>query len=203
MAATKGGDRITKSKSSSGLDPFQLVSQIKQRGPAPVHLWDPPYCGEMDMLIARDGSWIHEGRPIKRQAMVKLFASILRLDEDQHYYLVTPVEKVRIRVEDCPFVAIAMEVDGSGEEQIIRFTTNTGDSVIVDAAHPIQIETEPGGETPHPMVPVRHGLNALINRAVFYRLVDLGVERSTDNGEVLGVWSSHCFFELGSQHSST
>ncbi|MBL6904615.1 MAG: DUF1285 domain-containing protein, partial [Pseudomonadales bacterium] len=84
------------------VDPFELLRKIKSRGPAPVHLWDPPFCGDMDMVIARDGTWIHEGQPIRRPAMVKLFASVLKLEDDGDYYLVTPVEKVRIQVQDCP-----------------------------------------------------------------------------------------------------
>lgn len=89
-----------------------MVRSIKGRGPAPVEQWDPPFCGDMDMLVARDGTWIHEGKPIRRASLVELFASILKLEEDGEYYLVTPVEKVRIQVEDCPFVVLDMDIVG-------------------------------------------------------------------------------------------
>ena len=98
-----------KQNSKTSIDPFKIAALIKGRGPAPVHLWNPPFCGDIDMLIARDGTWYHEGKPIRRPAMVQLFSTIL-LREDNEYFLVTPVEKVRIKVEDCPFVATQMEI---------------------------------------------------------------------------------------------
>ena len=150
------------------------------------------------MLIARDGTWIHEGKPIRRPAMVNLFASILRRDEDQHYYLVTPVEKVRIQVEDCPFIANQMEVNDSGRDQVIVFNTNIGESVTADKEHPIVVEVDEASEEPHPMVHVRCGLHALITRAVFYRLVDLCEEKSSNSDGLVGVWSSQQFFVFGS-----
>ena len=202
MPGNEGENLISESSSKSRseksvIDPFSLVSRIKQRGPAPVHLWNPPFCGDMDMLIAKDGSWIHEGRPIRRQAMVNLFASILRLDDDQHYYLVTPVEKVRIKVEDCPFIVNQMDVNGSGREQVITITTNTWDIFVVDRKHAVSAKTDLEREAPHPTVHVRNGLKALINRSVFYRLVDLCVENGDHKGSLFGVWSYREFFELG------
>lgn len=194
----------TISESDSGaakasVDPFELVTKIKSRGPAPVHLWDPPFCGDMDMLIARDGSWIHEGRPIRRAAMVRLFASVLKLEENGDYYLVTPVEKVRIRVEDCPFVATAMDTVGDGQSQSIVFTTNTGETVTADSDHPIVVEADTATGEPHPTIHVRSGLHALINRPVFYRLVALAEQSESDSEIVTGVWSNNAFFELGRQ----
>jgi len=168
-----------------------------------VHLWDPPFCGEMDILITKDGTWIHEDRPIRRQAMVRLFANILRLDDDHEYYLVTPVEKVRIKVEDCPFVVTQMERCGVGEEQVITFTTNTEERFTVDQQHCITVETDINGENPHPIVHVRNGLDALIGRSVFYRLVDLCEEHTNQKETFLGVWSNHQFFRLGNQEAQS
>ena len=181
------------------VDPFELLRKIKSRGPAPVHLWDPPFCGDMDMVIARDGTWIHEGQPIRRPAMVKLFASVLKLEDDGDYYLVTPVEKVRIQVQDCPFVALEMEVAGEGRQQKLIFTTNAGEIVMAGAEHSIRIDVNPETAEPHPVVHVRSGLNALINRAVFYRLVDLMGPRETQSGQlVTGIYSGGEFFTFDS-----
>lgn len=181
----------------AGIDPFELVREIKSGGPAPVHLWDPPFCGDMDMLIARDGSWIHEGKPIRRMALVKLFASVLKLEADGEYYLVTPVEKVRIQVEDCPFIAQDMDVCGEGNHQSLVFTTNMGEKVEANAEHLLRIDVNAETAEPHPILHVRSGLHALINRAVFYRMVDLAEERRNESGEVyLGIWSGGKFFPL-------
>lgn len=153
------------------------------------------------MLIKRDGTWVHEGMPIRRLTMVQLFASVLRMDSDGEYYLVTPVEKVRIRVEDCPFTAIAMEVVGEGESQSLHFETNTGEVVTAGAEHLLQFSEVAEAEEPHPVVHIRSGLNALISRAVFYRLVDLAISSSAANddedGEKIGLWSDGMFFPLG------
>ncbi len=140
------------------------------------------------MRIARDGTWYHEGRPIRRQAMTALFASILLLDEEGGYYLVTPLEKVRIRVDDCPFVVNQMEVSGSGREQSIQFATNVGEVVTLDEEHGLDIEHDPESLEPHPVVHIRSGLMALLSRAVFYRLIALAEER--DEGRVLSLWSA-------------
>lgn len=174
-----------------------MTAQLKSRGPAPVHLWNPPFCGDIDMLIARDGTWYHEGKPIRRPAMVTLFANILMLGEDGRYYLVTPVEKVRIKVEDCPFVALQMEVIDSGGEQRLEFTTNTGEEVVADADHPIRVDENPETGEPHPTIHIRSGLQALINRPLFYRLAALAEEQPSNRGPVLGVCSAGQFFELG------
>lgn len=178
-------------------DPFEMVRKIKSRGPAPVHLWDPPFCGDMDMQILRDGSWVHEGSVIRRPAMVALFASVLMREGDE-YFLVTPVEKVRITVEDCPFVAQQMDATGKGSQQSLLFTTNLGETATADAEHPLCIDSDPVSGEPHPTVHIRSGLNALINRAVFYRLVELAEAGESVDGEpVMGVWSGGEFFPLG------
>ncbi|WP_439814918.1 DUF1285 domain-containing protein [Zavarzinia sp. CC-PAN008] len=166
-------------------------------GPArkrpPVHLWNPPFCGDIDMRIARNGTWFYLGSPIGRPAMVELFASVLRHDPDERYYLVTPVEKVGIQVEDAPFVATLMTASGSGPGQVLTFETNVGDFVSADAAHPIRVTIDPETQEPSPYVLVRDRLEALIARAVFYDLVELAEERDG----MLGVWSSGEFFTIG------
>lgn len=157
------------------------------KGPPPVHLWNPPYCGEMDLTIRRDGTWIHEGSPIGRPALVRLLASVLKREGERHF-LVTPVEKLGIRVEDAPFLAIDVEV----EDGALVFETNVGDRVAAGPDHPIRVETAEDGE-PAPYIEVRRGLEALIDRKSFYRLVEMGEER---DGR-LGVVSQGAFFALG------
>lgn len=171
-------------------DPFAMVAEIKTRGPAPVHLWDPPFCGDIDMEIRRDGNWVHEGRVVRRPAMVRLFASILKKENDRHY-LVTPVEKVGIRVEDCPFLVVDMDVSGAGRQQRISFTTNTDEQFPLDSEHPLRLDGDE--QEPHPVVQVRGGLEGLVSRAVFYRLVELLEE--DENGRP-GLFSHGHFFPV-------
>ena len=139
------------------------------KGLPPVHLWNPPHCGNIDMRIARDGTWFYQGTPIGRPALVKLFSTILRHDDDG-YVLVTPVEKVGITVDDAPFVAVDFQRQGDD----LIFETNVGDRVTADAAHPIRVTRDPATGEPSPYVLVRDRLEALIDRKSFYRLVDLG-----------------------------
>lgn len=149
------------------------------------------------MRIARDGTWFYHGSPIGRKPLVKLFASVLRREADG-YWLVTPAERCRINVDDAPFVAVAMTVSGSGRDQVLAFTTSLDDTVAAGPDHPIRVETDPATGEPSPYVMVRAGLEALIARAVFYDLVELGVERPADDGAtVLGVWSGGAIFPLG------
>ncbi len=181
-------------KTGAPPDPFRMARHAQgSRGPAPVHLWNPPCCGDIDLRIARDGVWHHEGRPIRRQAMINLFASILKREGDE-YFLVNPAEKVRIRVDDCPFLIIDMEIRAPGRGQTIVFLTNTEETVAAGAAHPIRVA---GGEQPRPAVHVRGGMEGLLSRAVFYRLV-AAARQYRENGElVVGVDSDGCLFELG------
>jgi hypothetical protein len=165
----------------------QAAKQAPGRGLPPVHLWNPAHSGEIDIVIARDGSWRHEGARIGREAMVRLFSTILRKDDDG-VWLVTPVEKLKITVEDAPFVAVRVDRVGEG----LRFTTNVGDEVEASADNPIRVDTDAGGE-PRPYVHVRRGLEALIARPVFYELVELADER---DGR-LGVESHGARFDLG------
>lgn len=163
----------------------------RKGGLPPVHLWNPPFSGDMDMCIRRDGSWVHEGGVITRFALVKLFSSILKREEGK-FYLVTPVEKVGITVEDAPFVAVDVEASGGGAAQQLTFTTNIGDQVVAEAANPIRVEKDPETGEPAPYVHIRAGLEALIDRKTFYRLMDLGVVED----EWFGLWSGGAFFRI-------
>ncbi len=164
-------------------------------GLPPVHLWNPPFCGDLDMEIRRDGTWFYNGTPIGRAPLVKLFSSILRKDGDD-YFLVTPVEKVGIRVEDAPFVANDANAVGNGVDQVITFTTHVGDTVTAGPEHPIRVERDPDTGEPSPYVLVRVNLEALIDRKTFYRLVDLG-QHHNHQGEVwFGLWSAGVFFPV-------
>ncbi|WP_068312366.1 DUF1285 domain-containing protein [Aliiruegeria sabulilitoris] len=161
----------------------------------PVHLWDPPFCGDLDMEIRRDGTWFYQGTPIGRAALVKLFSTILRRDGDD-YFLVTPVEKVGIRVQDAPFVAIDANFAGEGEDQVITFTTNVGDTVTAGPEHPIRVERDPETGEPSPYVLVRVNLEALIDRKTFYRLSEIGTHHEQAGRKWFGLWSGGCFFPM-------
>ena len=175
----------------------ELLAQVpKGSGRAPVHLWNPDFCGDIDMRIARDGTWYYLGTPIGRKPMVRLFSSILRRDGDD-YFLVTPVEKVGIRVDDAPFVAVLLEVIAEGEQQVLRFTTQVDEQVDAGPEHPIDITTDPLDGQPSPYVRVHGNLHALIHRNVFYQMVELAVPRLIDGQEWLGVWSSGVFYRMG------
>jgi uncharacterized protein len=164
-----------------------------RRGPAPVHLWDPPFCGDLDMRIARDGTWFYMGTPIGRKPLVQLFSSILKREGDA-YFLVTPVEKVGIRVDDAPFVAIDYEAEGSGRDLRLTFLTHVGDSVTAGPEHGIRVARDPRTGEPAPYLHLRAGLEALIDRKTFYRLVELAEEHEVLGTPQLGVWSNGAFF---------
>lgn len=166
----------------------EAARQAPGRGLPPVHLWHPEHCGDIDILIRADGVWLHEGSPIGRAELVRLFSTVLRKDTDG-YHLVTPAEKLKIRVEDLPFRAITMQaVDG-----VLRFTTDVGDVVEAGADHPIIVETDAATGEPAPRVHVRADLWARIARPVFYELVDLA---ETAEGR-LWVRSGGAVFPLG------
>lgn len=165
-----------------------MAADAAVRGLPPVHLWNPPNCGDIDIRITRDGRWIHEGAPIAREALVRLFSTILRRDPDG-FYLVTPVEKLRLQVDDAPFVAVRLDRTDGG----LRFVTNVGDAVELGAEHPLRVETDPDSQEPAPYVHVRGGLEARLTRPVFYELVDLAEEQ---DGE-LRVRSNGAWFSLG------
>lgn len=172
----------------------KAAAQAARKGPPPVHLWNPPFCGDIDMEIRRDGSWFYLGTPIGRPALVQLFASILKLEEGK-YFLVTPVEKVGIRVLDAPFIAVDCTVEGEGEGQSLRFLTNVGDAVTAGPGNPIRLAFDASGE-PRPYVMVRAGLEARIDRKTFYRLVEIATPGLHEGAEWLGLASQGIFFPM-------
>ena len=167
----------------------------KDRQLPTVHLWDPPFCGDLDMRIARDGTWFYLGTPIGRFELVKLFSSILRKDGDK-YFLVTPVEKVGIIVEDAPFVAVDFTATDKGDEQKLRFETHVGDFSHAGAENPIRIVRDPKSGEPAPYIHIRAGLEALIDRKSFYRLVDLGTHKNIKGQSWFGIVSLEEFFPI-------
>lgn len=169
------------------------IRSAQGRGLPPVEKWDPPFCGDLDMRIARDGTWFYLGTPIGRAPLVRLFSTVLKREGDD-FFLVTPVEKVGITVDDAPFLAVDFEVAGTGRAQRLTFLTSVGDRVTADADHPIRVE-ERAGE-PAPYVEVRAGLEALIDRKSFFRLVDHGTEEVIDGRAQFGVWSADTFFPI-------
>jgi uncharacterized protein len=196
---TMGEQRITFSAAGSeggALD--RLSAAIKavsaSKGPPPVERWNPPFCGDIDMRIAADGTWFYDGTPIGRAALVKLFASILRKDSDR-FVLVTPVERVGIEVEDAPFLAVEMAVEGEGAGRQIAFRTNVNDLVRVDAAHSLRFEKDEAGGV-KPYVLVRGDLWALVTRALTYDLVELGEDREVDGVMTFGVSVGDDFYPI-------
>ncbi|EEW24107.1 DUF1285 domain-containing protein [Rhodobacter ferrooxidans] len=171
------------------------ASQAVKKGPPPLHLWNPPFCGDLDMRIARDGTWFYLGTPIGRPAMVKLFSSILKL-ECGKYFLVTPVEKVGIVVDDAPFVAVDFDVTGAGQDQMVTFTTQVEDRVTAGPEHPIRVVRDPVTGEPSPYVMVRAGLEALIDRKSFYRLVEICEHAKHQGADWFGVISGGQFFPV-------
>jgi hypothetical protein len=163
----------------------------------PGQIGTPP-AGAFDIRIARDGTWFHEGAPIGRKPLVKLFASVLRRDADGVYWLQTPVEKGRIEVEDAPFTAVELSVKGQGHDQILAFRTNLDDWVEADSAHPLRVVENPENPTISPYILVRDRLEALILRPLYYELAALAVAPPAGVADGLGVWSKGVFFRLGS-----
>ena len=199
MSRPPAGTRFTEMTTSppTALDSVVAAAkgQAPGRGLPPVHLWHPEHCGEIDIVIRANGQWIHEGSPIGREALVRLFSTVLRLDPDG-YHLVTPVEKLRITVEDVPFLAVKVETVTDARGAVLRFTTNVGDEVDADAAHPIRVATDAETGEPRPYLMVRRELEALIARPVFYELVDMASE--VPGEDVLAVGSAGERFVLGS-----
>jgi hypothetical protein len=175
----------------------EIMSRLQDKKLPPVDKWNPDFCGDIDMRIARDGTWYYMGSPIGRKRMVKLFSTVIRRDGDA-FFLVTPVEKLGITVDDAPFVAVEADIYDTGPGQSIVFRTNVDDEVIAGPDHPIRVEIDPDTAEPSPYVLVRANLWALIARPVFYQLVDAGEERRIGGGTVLGLTSRGEFFVIGS-----
>ena len=192
MAKTMRTQNLVK-PSADGL--AASASAAAKGGLPPVERWNPPFCGDIDMRIARDGTWFYEGTPIGRPALVKLFSNILWREGDR-YFLVTPVEKVGITVDDAPFVAVDCTAEGEGREMRLGFVTQTGDAVEAGPEHPIRVERDPETGEPAPYVLVRRNLEALIDRKTFYRLVELGCHEERDGVRWFGLWSGGAFFPV-------
>ena len=173
----------------AGLSLAEIARLVEERKLPPVEKWNPTHCGDSQMRIARDGTWFHEGSPIGRPAMVRLFASILRREADGSHVLVTPVEKLDILVEDAAFIAVEVTSEGEGQARRLAFRLNTGDLVVAGPEHPITFrETEDGV---HPYLAVRGGLEALVARPVYYELAEMALG---EEGEPAGLWSDGAFF---------
>jgi hypothetical protein len=176
----------------AGLSLAEIARLAEEKKLPPVEKWNPSHCGDSEMRIARDGTWFHQGSPIGRQAMVRLFSTILRREADGRFVLVTPVEKLDIEVEDAPFVAVELKAEGEGKSASLAFRLNTGDLVVAGPDHPLRFE--PGPDGPHPYVRVRGGLEALVARPVYYELAELALA----GGDPPGLWSGGAFFPMGS-----
>ena len=176
----------------SSLGLADIARLAAERKLPPVDRWNPTHCGDSGMRIASDGTWFHEGSPIGRPAMVRLFSSILRREPDGRFVLVTPVEKLDIEVDDAPFVAVELKTEGRGPNRSLAFRLNTGDVVLADADHALRIE--PHDDGPHPYLHVRSGLEARLTRPVYYELAELALE---EGASPPGLWSGGAFFPLG------
>jgi hypothetical protein len=166
------------------------------RSPSGENRAEPRDCGHFDIHIDRDGSWFYRGTPINRASLVRLFSTVLDRDAEGVYWLITPVERGRITVDDAPFLAVELERSGEGPAQALNFRTNLGDFVTADAVHPLRIATDPATATPRPYILVRNRLEARLTRPVFYSLVDCGVEERVGGAARFGVWSKETFFPL-------
>lgn len=194
MQQNGGGNRI------NGL--AELLAEKEASGAAPVDLWDPPYCGDIGLKITADGHWHYQGSPIRRERLVKLFARVLRRDEDGRHYLVTPVEKVDVAVEDAAFIAVEMERRGAGCGQTLIFRTNVDDVVVCGPERPLRFGRDERHGGCKPYVNVRGRLEALVSRAVTHDLLELAVESEASASEV-GIWSGGTFFAIGAWPGET
>ena len=183
-------------RDSGGLDAIAgAAKRAGERGPPPVHLWNPPFCGDLDLRIATDGTWFYLKTPIGRPALVKLFSSVL-WREGEKYFLVTPVEKIGITVDDAPFTAVEMRQEGEGSARVLAFRTNVDEWVSVGPGHALRFEPEPDTGGLKPYLHVRRDLWALVTRALFYDLVELGEERDIDGRRMFGVASGGEFYAM-------
>jgi len=181
---------MAKQGQDRGLETIMQAVHASVKGPPPVDLWNPPFCGDIDLRIAADGTWFYQGTPIGRPALVRLFASILKREGDR-YCLVTPVEKCGIRVDDAPFLAVEVRAEGGA----LRFRTNVDDEVVCGPDHALRFEPQPNGGL-KPYLHVRRDLWALATRPVYYDLVDLGEERMVAGERWFGVGSQGAFFPM-------
>ena len=187
---------MAKAGQSGGLETIAgAAKRAASKGPPPVHLWDPPFCGDIDMRIAADGTWFYLGTPIGRPALVKLFASVLKREADK-YFLVTPVEKVGIAVDDAPFLAVEMTIDDGAAGRAMNFRTNVDDWIACGPDHRLRFEPETATGGLKPYLHVRRDLWAKVTRTLFYDLVGLGEERDVGSERMFGVVSMGEFFAM-------
>jgi hypothetical protein len=172
----------------SGLSLTDIARLAEEKRLPPVDKWHPSHCGDSEMRIARDGTWFHQGSPVGRPAMVRLFSTILRREPDGSFVLVTPVEKLDIAVEDAPFVAVELKTEGEGRERMLAFRLNTGDVVVAGPDHVLRFEGS------HPYLEVRAGLEASVVRPAYYELAEIAL---AEGGDPHGIWSRGVFFPLG------
>ncbi len=169
----------------------EIAKLVEEAKLPPVEKWNPTHCGDSEMRIARDGTWYHQGSPIGRPPMVRLFSTILRREADGSHVLVTPVEKLDIEVEDAPFIAVEMKAEGTGRDSKLAFRLNTGDLVTAGPEHPLRFVEDTDG--PRPYLVVRGGMEALVVRSVYYELAERAI---ADDAETPGIWSDGAFFPL-------
>jgi len=178
-----------------GLDAIAAGVTRAGKGPPPVHLWNPPFCGDLDMRIGTDGTWYYMKTPIGRPALVRLFSSVLKREDDK-YFLVTPVEKVGIVVDDAPFVAVELRLDEGDGTRVLTFRTNVDEWIACNAEHALRFDPEVATGGLKPYLHVRRDLWAKVTRALFYDLVALGEEREIEGREMFGVVSAGQFFTM-------
>ena len=181
---------------AKGLETIYEFSKKEKNSLPPVDKWNPEFCGDIDMKIMRNGKWFYMGTEIKRPAMVKLFSGILRLDSDNCYYLVTPVEKVRISVEDAPFIATSLISENKDNINYLYFITNVNEKILLTKNNPLEIKINNITEEPSPYIFVRKNLKALISRSVFYELIELATKKNIDGKDCLVLASAGEVFKL-------
>ena len=181
---------------AKGLETIYEFSKKEKNSLPPVDKWNPEFCGDIDMKIMRNGKWLYMGTEIKRPAMVKLFSGILRLDSDNCYYLVTPVEKVRISVEDAPFIATSLISENKDNINHLYFITNVNEKILLTKNNPLEIKIDNKTEEPSPYIFVRKNLKALISRSVFYELIELASKKNIDGKDCLVIDSAGEVFKL-------
>jgi hypothetical protein len=169
---------------------------VTDKAPPPLEKWHPALTGDMDLIVTRDGQWLYEGHPIGRESAVRLFSTILRKEDDGEYYLITPVEKWRIQVEDTPLLAHSLAVRGEGQDQVLSVTTNMGETLDIGDEHPLVVDHYPGSDEPRPLVFVRHGAEARLLSSAFYELAELVEEREVDGECWHGVFSQGNFWKI-------
>jgi len=180
--------------------PEAIAQQIETRGGAkskpPLDKWHPELSGDIDIVVNRKGEWLYEGKPIPRESIVRLFSTILRREEDGHYYLVTPVEKWRIQVEDTPLLAHSLETEGEGKQRTLSVTTNVGEVIQIDDAHPLEVGAYPESQEPRPIIRLPHGLEARLVTSAYYDLAELIAAEDPDTDAPMGIWSHGNFYQI-------